>query len=215
MNAEKLSKAIGYIDDDLIAECDKVRIPSEEKTVKTPVKRKASVMPLISKIAVAAAVLVIGGLLLSVLMQSQKSSESASETLKYQARDIDSYVGANDINADDRAVDGGYEDEIREDVPAEETENNSLLGPEGTAMDSISLATEGSEDDYVILNGEEYLLLFDEDDSSKIGDYIGDVEESSDEELIGARAYVYNADDEDDVLIAVEYHDSFKVFKLQ
>ena len=74
MKADKISNAFNYIDDDLIAECDKVRT-SPKALVKpvTKAKKKANVTRLWGSIAAAAIVLVIGFFVMNIFKDSSKS----------------------------------------------------------------------------------------------------------------------------------------------
>ena len=97
MNAQKISEAMNYIDEDLLAACDEIRMKGKAGTTKVtdlPGKsgslvsvsdkngvksKKATIQRLTPYIAIAATALIIGAVLLSVMPSAKKSSSDKKD----------------------------------------------------------------------------------------------------------------------------------------
>jgi len=82
VKAEDISYALNFLDDELIAECDKAR---EEVRVTDIPKKKARITSIMPFIAAAAALLIIGGVLIAVLPKLGRSKISMREAASNDA----------------------------------------------------------------------------------------------------------------------------------
>lgn len=196
MKAEKISNALNYLDEDLIAECDNMIKARASK--KAP--RKATVVPLFGSIAAAAIVLVVGGALLFNFFT--------------EIGDFHEDSNAPAVRTEVVRVDAGEEQGDSPSNAAEEVEAEAVIGddasPDTRQFDSnIGISQRAS----VTFDGQEYIvsdpLTAGQRNGNVIGDELGEIEDSDNDELIGAAVYAYNPDADNSIVIYIESSDIY------
>ena len=218
MKNEDLFYAMSFLDEDLIEEANKV----DTKAVVTPVKKtskpKAKVIPLVAPwIAAAAALLVIGGVI--ILFRSNASTDSVKSESTTMAA-----TSAVDKSDSEELMEGGiaFEETTRADTS---TDNGSYstgsLDVTTTTFPDIDTGTDAEEleegpaaisehaldisaEPYMFTYGEDTYLLIDYAPAEQIdsirGELIGTVTESDVEGLADQEIYEYIGE-EDQVLV--------------
>jgi hypothetical protein len=199
MKNEDLFYAMNFLDEDLIAEADK----NVAKAVVTPVKKKsfnkAKIVPLVASFAAAAAVLVIGGVILfstnaSAPSDGYKKSEG-DRTMRVE--DIGIAEGtadgdnSNNVDAGTANLDAGSYSTVTlpESVDGDDLEAVDIYEDEtapGLDINADQIMFEFEGDNYVLI---EELDSQNVDDVA--GDELGTIENSDTELLIGAEIYEY------------------------
>lgn len=122
VKAEDISYALNFLDDELIAECDKAR---EEVKVTSIPKKKAKITSFMPFIAAAAALLLIGGVLIAVLPKMGSTSTMNKDSVSI----IEETVAA---------VDNAVEDEQAAETVSEEIDRNAGDDSTSYLADDIS-----------------------------------------------------------------------------
>lgn len=201
MKNEDLFYAMNFLDEDLIAEADK----NVAKAVVTPVKKKsfnkAKIVPLVASFAAAAAVLVIGGVILfstnaSAPSDGYKKSEG-ERTMSVEGIGIAEGTtdGDNSYNVDSGTANldaGSYSTvTLPESVDGEE----GLEGPVDIYEDETAPGLDINADQIMFeFEGDNYVLIEELDSQNAddvAGDELGTIENSDTELLIGAEIYEY------------------------
>lgn len=129
VKAEDISYALNFLDDDIIAECDRMR--ENDKIV--PVKKKARITAIIPIAAAACLLLVAGGILLKVGSgMSKSSSEVAVRNTETEDSDHNSDIQemANDISVN--------EEEEQTLTYGLDSDGIVFYGEDGAGMDNVA-----------------------------------------------------------------------------
>lgn len=129
MKADKLLDALNYIDDDLIAECDKVRSGESSKVTRLPRKKmsRARVTAIWGSVAAAAVVLVVGFFVLNLNKDADKASSHKRHDRHDSVNKSEEFAGmAEDLSKDEALED--HRDYIA--APQETTAANGFESPE-------------------------------------------------------------------------------------
>ena len=193
MKAEKISNALNYLDEDLIAECDNMI----KGRASNKARRKANIVPLFGSIAAAAIGRIVGGvILLNFVNDRDFQSESDDDSVKIEV-----------VRGDDAQVE-------EETDRASSNYSDSLSGA-GSSSDprQFDNAPELAARISVTFEGNEYIvsdpLTAGQRNGNAIGDELGAVEESDNQDFVGAAVYTYNADAENSIVIYIESSDTY------
>lgn len=116
MKADKFLDALNYIDDDLIAECDKVRSGESSKVTRLPRKKmsRARVTAIWGSVAAAAVVLVVGFFVLNLNKDADKSKSHRHHDRHDSVNKSEEIAGVAEDQAFDEALtDGDFSDGAR------------------------------------------------------------------------------------------------------
>lgn len=208
MNANKLSDALNYLDDDLISECDKVRTSSSASSAKTGKNiNKAKVTRLWGSIAAAAIVLVVGAYILILNNGANKNnhhSENGSsdkvETPVFYEEAAHNDTPSAEIRETAAAIDDIEGIEVIEDDAVDSEENFSqgtFLGIDAVRGDNSVVVNEAR---YVVVYAEiisgDYAGargLVDSENSQELWDYLATVTESNNSSVENLQDYTVDA----------------------
>ena len=198
MKNEDLFYAMSFIDEDLIDEADK----DQKKATVTPVRKKskAKIIPLIGSFAAAAAVLIIGGIILFSIGISSSTKEASSQGARIS-------VGPHNGIVDG---DAGVAGEV-EDSNDGGNYSASVATPEDgvESIDDLFEDSDGGNDSELIIEAEPYLFGFmgdtyiladelpdDETIADIRGEELGTIEETDLDELEGMLVFEYIGEEE-------------------
>jgi len=197
MKAEKISDALNFLDEDLIAECDNMIQSRASK--KAP--RKAKIVPLFGSIAAAAIVLIVGGAIL-LNFNNSKSSTSDRSNVKSET------VHVNSVSEDSASI--ALDDSTM-------NEDSSVGAGAGDTEQYFDNSASRFVSATFTFDGEEYLLgealTAGQRNGNAVGESLGTVEESDNDDLIDAEVFVYTPDTEKSVVVYVADIDTYFVAK--
>lgn len=155
MNANKLSDAMNFIDDDLLASCDEIRNQASSKAKTTTIskgKNKAKMTRLWGSIAAAAVVLIVGVTVVTLMNDSNKKSVSKhhhnnhNDSLTKSEEALETAAGVENFDISD--TNSGYNDE-----------EHVAIAPEYFGAVDGEIEVEENASDYRIIDDEEFAAL--------------------------------------------------------
>ncbi len=200
MKASKLMDSLNYLDDELIRE-------SETKVVATDIpKKKAKITRLIPILAIAASLLIIGTILLNIssFFERARSADSKVEGHRQLTVAGDSDEATEEYNTAQEEVEE-FTDE-HENVPAfTEAAVDEIPDDATEEFETGSIV----EEEFIVIDDIVYTLIECRIEPAALGEVIGEVESSSNDDYVGLSVYEYKND-----IVVIEFNGEYVAFEL-